>query len=46
MTPSLALDVILSAKNYCQIAINMFEKYAKRFESKHLERSMKINFKH
>ena len=46
MTTSPAADVILTAKDYRQIAIDMFQGYAdERFEGKPLWRSMKIDFK-
>ena len=47
MASSPAPDVILSAKDYRQIATNMFQGYTdERFEGKLLWRSMKIDFKY
>ena len=47
MTTSHALQVIMTAKNYCQIATNVFQGYAdERFEGKDLWKSMKIDFKY
>lgn len=47
MRNSLALDIILSAKDYCKIATNIFQRYIDEyFEGKHLWRSIKIDFKY
>ncbi len=46
MASSPASDVILSAKDYCQIVIDTFQGYAdKEFEDKPLWRALKIDFK-
>lgn len=47
MTISPALQIIITDKNYCQIATNMFQRYVdKHFEDKPLWKSMKIDFKY
>ena len=47
MTTSPLSNVTLSTKDYRQIALNMFQKYADEcFKGKFLKRSMKINFKY
>ena len=47
MTTSPALQIIITDKDYRQIATNMFQGYAdERFEGKLLWRSMKIDFKY
>ena len=46
MTTSSIADVILIAKDYCQIAINIVQRYVnERFIGKLFWRSMKIDFK-
>ena len=46
MTTLLDLKFSISDKNYCQIVINIFQKYASNnFESKFFWESIKINFK-
>ena len=47
MTTSPALQIIMTDKDYRQIATNMFQGYVdERFEGKLLWKSMKINFKY
>ena len=47
MTTSSTLQIIMTDKNYHQIAINMFQGYAnERFEGKFFWRFMKIDFKY
>ena len=47
MTTLPTSDIILNAKDYCQIAVNLFQRYAGNcIEGKSFWRSMKIDFKH
>ena len=46
MITSPALQIIMTDKNYCQIATDMFQRYAnERFKGKFLWRALKIDFK-
>ena len=46
MTTSSTLQVIITDKNYCQIALNMFQGYAEQqLEGKLLWESIKMDFK-
>ena len=47
MTTSFALQVIMTDKDYCQIALDMFQGYAEQeFEDKVFWESIKMDFKH